>query len=351
MQRLVKLVKSILRCRTRRLMLAMQKMKSPKFENWSEAPIRDNEQLESRSNIWPMGMVIYLLMTLTDIQIWVIETDRIPEEDFIRLGRHFVEPIQTGRRPEYSERLRDLVHECLNPNVKLRPTASNLLTRTRAGLESFRTTSETGNDTTKAPPLRHLNRSKSVLPAGQDPQAYRVDVGGPSIRAPSVTPKPATWEPPRRTGRARSPSLIPPPIHFSDDSAISPPTCPLTMQNKRDGKRRRITNEDEEASIPGKRMRITNIAGEVIVISPDSTFAAEGDSSPDPSAVAADGNGGDNVREPGHGLLSEKSSGHARRASSLAKYGSSQDNWLELREYAEDEHGVMKQSKASKRRC
>jgi NHR1 homology to TAF len=88
---------------------------------------------------------MYFLMTMTEIDDFVRPTDHIREEDFVRFGKHFMGPVQAGQDPEYSERLRDLVRDCLNPKIELRPTASSLVTRTRAGLEPYLISAATGN--------------------------------------------------------------------------------------------------------------------------------------------------------------------------------------------------------------
>lgn len=112
-------------------------------------------------------MVIYLLMTLTDIHHWVDETEPILEDDLIRSGQHVIGPIRTGRQPGYSDQLCNLVREYLNPAITKCPTVSRPVTRTRASVERFRTTSRTGRDTTKPPKLAHLRHSQSVLREGQ----------------------------------------------------------------------------------------------------------------------------------------------------------------------------------------
>jgi hypothetical protein len=115
----------------------MQVVRIPKYQEWTDPPLSKNEQLEPRSNIWPIALVIHLLMTMIEIEDFVRPTDHIREEDFIRFGKHFMGPIQTGQNPDYSERIRDLVRDCLNPKIESRPTASSLVTRTRARLEPY----------------------------------------------------------------------------------------------------------------------------------------------------------------------------------------------------------------------
>jgi hypothetical protein len=259
----------------------MQKRKAPKFESWTDPPITKNKQLESRSNVWPIGLVIYLLMTLDYIQKWLNEADDINEEDFIRLGRHLVGPIRTEKQPEYSQGLRDLVRGCLNPSIELRPTASRLVNRTRAGMESFRTASRTGRDNTKAPPLRHLNRSKSALPAGQAPKARQAQLQttafpaiGPAAPSPGANPGPSTWEPRQRVDRQPLQSQKAPPIQISDDEEIFPTYAIPENKNEPRRKRRHVAT-NKKGPPDNKRKLTNNIAGEVVVISDEAPTAVQ----------------------------------------------------------------------------
>ena len=253
------------------LTLATQRIgRRSKFRDWTDPPVTPREQLESRSNIWPIVLVIYLSMTLKDAQTWVNETDSINEEDFTRLGRHLIGPIQTGRQPEYSQELRDLVYECLNPSVTLRPRPANLVTRTRDGLERFRTTSRLGRDTTKPPALRHLNRSKSVLPAGQ---AVAVSAGGPAVPGTNTNPQALGAGINRRVKRPPPGDHESPPIIISSGDVLSA-ELPSEIQNGRESKRSRVVKSEQSVPCMGKV--IVNIVGEVIIISNDLSAAAGG---------------------------------------------------------------------------
>lgn len=265
-------------------------------------------------------------MTLTDVQQWVRDTDHLLEEDFIRLGRHLLGPIRTGRSPEYSERLRNLVRDCLNPKIASRPTASTLVTRTRAGVETYRTTSRTGTDTTNPPFLRHLNRSKSVLSVGQAAPKPEADAGPihspvnpPSISLIGVNRKASSWEPRRSSKRARTEAHEEPPIIISSDTGdVLPKQLPPTIRNEREGKRRRrvATHED---SVRGSSEMIRNIAGEVIVISDDTDTASRDRHH---TQVVENEEEGDGVGPRGSNL-SNDCSGNARCRSVRAKHGSS----------------------------
>jgi hypothetical protein len=242
-------------------------MRIPRFHGWAELPVRRGEQLEPRSNVWPIGMIIYLLMTLTDIHDWIKKTEPFLEADFICSGQHVTGPIRTDRQPEYSEQLRDLVRECLRPAIAKRPSVTQLVTRTRVGMERFRTTSRTGRDTTRAPKLTHLKRSLSVLgglPAARPQQPNQEAATSHPITKSSAP----TWEPRQGVKRKRSQSSVVPPITISSDDeeeGVPPAPAPATNNNERCGKRRCYHASDE--SKPAKGQIITNIAGDVIVIS------------------------------------------------------------------------------------
>ena len=309
-------------------MIATQRSEVPKFEGWTESPLKRGEQLESRSNIWPIGMVIYLLMTLTDVYKWMDETETISEDDFIRRGKHVIGPIQTGRKPEYSEQLRDLVRECLNPAVTKRPTVSRLITKTRAGLEGFKTRSRTGKDTTKAPRLVDLRHSVSMLPKGRPRQVRPEAADNPF--AESTTPRTGvrqrapTWQPRRGEKSQHREHLEEPPITISSNSEALSAALPSAIKSERDGKRRRHESKgDSEESVPAKKNRITNIAGKVIAISDDTSHA--GTTSSHPIALTA-ANLKDREAEyhKNHHETSSKSAEFDW--SDLANYGSSVDN-------------------------
>ncbi len=200
---------------------------------------------------------MYLLMTLGEVQDWLDEADFIEEEDFNRLGRHLVSPIRTERQPEYSQQLCDLVYECLNPSIALRPRPANLVRRTRAGMERYKTTSRSDADMTAPPVIRHLNKSKSALPAGGPRAVPWKDV------SPQTPPRAIN----RRIKRPRSGGHEAPPIKISDSVDMLPAERPLEIRDERDGKRRRLASK--ERSIRGRRKMVINIAGEVIVISDD----------------------------------------------------------------------------------
>ncbi len=317
-------------------MKATQRSEVPRFEGWTESPLKRGEQLESRSNIWPIGMVIYLLMTLTDVYKWLDDTETVSEDDFIRRGQHVIGPIQTGRKPEYSEQLRDLVRECLDPAVTKRPIISRLITRTRAGLEGFRTRSRTGKDTTKAPRLVHLKHSVSVLPEGR-PRRVRLGIADNPV-AESTIPRTGirqrtpTWEP-RRGGKSQhTQRLEKPPIAISSNSDVLPATLPPTIKSERDGKRRRHEpSGDSEQSVPAKRSRIPNIGGEVITISDDTSHAGN-TSSHAGLLTAADLKNREDKYRAKHLDTSSKSADFDW--SDLANYGSIVDNRSTLLEEA-----------------
>jgi hypothetical protein len=195
-------------------------------------------------------------MTMTDIHTWVRETDHIQEQDFIRLGEHFIGPIQTQSQPEYSDALRKLVRECLNPRVSARPIVSDVVTRTRTGLERYRTTSRTGKDTTKGPALRHLNRSKSALPPGYavlapqvPPAAANSPLAGPAVTNTGVSPSDPTWEPRRGLKRERAPDQEIPPIG-NLDSDVPPAKLPPGIMNEGDGKQELKKGPATDQEIP-----------------------------------------------------------------------------------------------------
>lgn len=96
----------------------MQEVRIPRYEEWTDPPLSKDEQLEPRSNIWPIALVMYLLMTMTEIEDFVRPADHIREEDCVRFGKHLMGPIQTGQDPEYSQRLLDLVSDWLNPKIE-----------------------------------------------------------------------------------------------------------------------------------------------------------------------------------------------------------------------------------------
>jgi hypothetical protein len=129
---------------------------------------------------------MYLLITMTEIEDFVRPTDHIREEDFVRFGKHFMRPVQTGQDPEYSERLRDLVRDCLNPKIELRPTASSLVTRTRAGLEPYLISAATGN----VPPAEQIPQR-----AQGQPGAASSPIGEPILAPTGVRPRTRKWEP------------------------------------------------------------------------------------------------------------------------------------------------------------
>jgi hypothetical protein len=222
-------------------------------------------------------MVIYLLMTRTDIHDWVNKTEPFLEVDFICFGRHVIGPIRTGKQPEYSEQLRNLVRECLQPAIAKRPTVTRLVTRTRAGMEIFRTTSRTGRDTKRPPKLIHLKHSQSGLceqrPAAAQP---RQSDQGAAISHQAAKPKAPTWEPRQASKRPRTHNYVVAPIAISssdDDDDILPAPLPPATSNERDGKQRYYYASEEFVS--AGREITTNIAGDVIAISSDSTSAAE----------------------------------------------------------------------------
>ena len=216
-------------------------------------------------------------MTMTDIHEWVNKTEPLLEADFICFGQHVTGPIRTGRQPEYSEQLRDLVRECLKPAIAKRPTVTQLVTRTRVGMERFRTTSRTGRDTTRPPGLTHLKRSQSVL-GGLPAARPRQPDQGAATPDPTAKPRAPTWEPRQGVKRQRTQSSVVPPITISSDDDddeeedILPAPLPPATNKEREGKRRYYHTSN--APVPTKREIITNIAGDVIVIS-DSTSAGE----------------------------------------------------------------------------
>lgn len=327
-------------------MIATQRSEVPRFEGWKESPLKRGEQLEPRSNIWPIGMVLYLLMTLTDVYKWMDETETISEEDFIRQGKHVIGPVQTRRKPEYSEQLRDLVRECLNPAVTKRPTVSRLITRTRAGLEGFRTRSPNGKDTTKVPRLVHLKDSVSLLPQGR-PRPVRPKAADNPV-AESTTPrtgfrqKTPTWQPRRGGNSQHIQRLEVPLITISSNSEVLPATLPSSIKSEQDGKRRRHKpNEDSGQSVPAKRSRIANTAAEVIAISDDTSHAEN--TSFHPEALPA-ANPKDREDEYRNKHLGKSSRSADFDWSDLANYGSSVDHRSTLLE-EEDRNADLRCSK------
>lgn len=127
-----------------------------------------------------------MLTTLHSAREWCRYADVVEEEVFIELDGHVIPRIVTDRRPEYSEELRNLVRECLNPRIGSRPTASDLVTRTQAGMERYRTTLN-GRNATRAPTLRHLTKSKSVLPEKRASRWHQ-PVSGVTASAPPPAP-------------------------------------------------------------------------------------------------------------------------------------------------------------------
>jgi hypothetical protein len=211
---------------------------------------------------------------MTDIHDWLQKTEPFLEADFICFGQHVTGPIRTGRQPEYSEQLRDLVRECLKPAIAKRPTVTQLVTRTRVGMERYRTTSRTGRDTTRPPALTHLKRSQSVLGRLPAARPRQPDLGA-ATSQPTAKPSTPNWEPRQDVKRQRTQSYVVPPITISsddDEEAIPPAPLPPAADDEREGKRRYYHASD--TPLPAKREIITNIAGDVIVIS-DSTSAAE----------------------------------------------------------------------------
>ncbi|KAL8932786.1 MAG: hypothetical protein Q9216_006677 [Gyalolechia sp. 2 TL-2023] len=81
----------------------------------------DEPKFGSGSNIWGVGVCIYKLIWLTDASY----------DFYVKMKEdgEVIPKIQTTRIPEYSQELRDLVHECLNFSPLKRPALNDLITR------------------------------------------------------------------------------------------------------------------------------------------------------------------------------------------------------------------------------
>ncbi|KAL8932344.1 MAG: hypothetical protein Q9211_006369, partial [Gyalolechia sp. 1 TL-2023] len=110
----------------------IQKDFSKKYQDeFVYAEITDDEpKFGSESNVWGVGVCIYKLIWLTDASYDFYDKMKKNEE--------VIPKIKTTRTPEYSQELRDLVHECLNFSPLKRPDPSTLISRIRQARSRFR---------------------------------------------------------------------------------------------------------------------------------------------------------------------------------------------------------------------
>ncbi|KAL9600910.1 MAG: hypothetical protein Q9219_002845 [cf. Caloplaca sp. 3 TL-2023] len=89
----------------------------------------------SETNVWGVGVCIYKLIWLTDASY-----------DFYgKIKNNEVIPrIKTTRKPEYTQELRDLVHDCIRFNPEERPSWSTLFRKIDRVRERFKKTWQEG---------------------------------------------------------------------------------------------------------------------------------------------------------------------------------------------------------------
>ncbi|KAL8993202.1 MAG: hypothetical protein Q9188_007387, partial [Gyalolechia gomerana] len=100
----------------------------------------DEPKFSSESNVWGVGACIYKFIWLTDASY--------DFHDKMKENEEVIPKIETTRTPEYSQELRDLVHECLNFSPLKRPTLSTLIDRVGQARARFR---EQWKETRKVP--------------------------------------------------------------------------------------------------------------------------------------------------------------------------------------------------------
>lgn len=91
-------------------------------EAFVEDEVTDEEpKFGSKTNVWGVGVCMYKLMTLIDSHYLFYGK--------VREFGEVIPEIETKREPEYSEDLRDMVHQCLYLDPDKRPSWSDLLQR------------------------------------------------------------------------------------------------------------------------------------------------------------------------------------------------------------------------------
>ncbi|KAL8965497.1 MAG: hypothetical protein Q9197_006486 [Variospora fuerteventurae] len=100
-------------------------------EDFVEGEITDVEPIfSSKTNVWQVGACIYKLMTLRDAS-YVFYGE-------IKRNGEVIPRIRTTRDPEYSDDLRELVHQCLNFWPDDRPGVEQLVSTVTRNRDAFR---------------------------------------------------------------------------------------------------------------------------------------------------------------------------------------------------------------------
>ncbi|KAI9729282.1 MAG: hypothetical protein M1834_006953 [Cirrosporium novae-zelandiae] len=94
------------------------------YEEWAGLLGPRSRRLDSHTNVWAIGAVMYTMMTHYALPDWYADP---PDEENPNINEFCIEEIRTRREPEYSERLRTVIRECLRWDSDRRPTVQSLI--------------------------------------------------------------------------------------------------------------------------------------------------------------------------------------------------------------------------------
>ena len=146
------------------------------FSTYKTQPIELQEKITSRLNVYNVAKVVYDCM----VQAWYDEDVERLEQDMLKMsekiykkrGKHFLTSgYSTHRKPDYSERLRDLLRRCLHIRPSDRPTELELEQEYPAGLQGHtklltNTTSEGALSECDTRKLFFKNNAINKMPLG-----------------------------------------------------------------------------------------------------------------------------------------------------------------------------------------
>ena len=106
------------------------------FRDKSTPPFhkKDVHRIKPAANIWAVAAIMYTFVTSNDIEVLHWRIKYILSSDRPLYGDHIILPIVTGRNPEYSEELLNLIRDCLKIVPESRPDITELKTRVKHGM-------------------------------------------------------------------------------------------------------------------------------------------------------------------------------------------------------------------------
>jgi hypothetical protein len=139
----------------------------------------------SGHNVWAFGKLMYDLMTLSwpDELDGKMDRETTEEEYYHSLHQHAIREITTGKNPDYSPSLRQLIRECLHIEIGKRPTPLELLTRTTIGFSEAVRSRRFQTNQSRGPRVYYMGHEINHMPRGdaripmlrRDFRAFRKD--------------------------------------------------------------------------------------------------------------------------------------------------------------------------------